>query len=83
MERDITQELFQKQGKVISTLLLRISVLEQLLLEKGVVTEQELVDKCGKISQEFIEKIQEVTAAKLQSASHAQEALKNSGIKNN
>jgi hypothetical protein len=59
MNDEIIKELFARQGQVISTLALRITALERILLEKNIITEDEVVEKTIQLSNEFTNKVQD------------------------
>jgi hypothetical protein len=59
MDERILQELFAKQGQAIATLALRITTIEQILLEKGIITEAEVTQKAIRLSKEFTLQTQE------------------------
>lgn len=59
MDERILQELFAKQGQAIATLALRITTIEQILLEKGIITETEVTQKAIRLSKEFTLQTQE------------------------
>jgi hypothetical protein len=59
MDDKVIQELFARQGQVIATLALRISVLERLLLNKKILTEADVVEEMTALSKDFKEKTQE------------------------
>lgn len=56
---DEMKEFLSKQNQVIATLVLRITTLETLLLEKHVITLDETVAKAKELTKEFAEKVQE------------------------
>jgi hypothetical protein len=59
MDERVLQELFAKQGQAIATLALRITTIEQILLEKGIITETEVTQKAIRLSKEFTLQTQE------------------------
>lgn len=59
MEDNVLKELLSKQGQVIATLALRITTLEQILLEKNIVTSDEIAEKAINLSKEFTLQTQE------------------------
>lgn len=59
MDEKVLQELFARQGQTIATLALRITTIEQILLEKGFITEDEITQKAIQLSKEFAEQTQE------------------------
>lgn len=59
MDEKVLQELFAKQGQAIATLALRITTIEQILLEKGIITEAEVTQKAIRLSKEFTLQTQE------------------------
>jgi TPP-dependent pyruvate/acetoin dehydrogenase alpha subunit len=59
MDDKTIHELFAKQGQVITTSALRISVLEKLLLDKGVLTKEELAEVTRSVSEELTSQIRE------------------------
>jgi len=58
-KKDPFEEIISNQSQVIATLALRITTLETLLLEKGIITEDEAVKKTTELSEEFIKQTQE------------------------
>lgn len=59
MDEKTVQELFAKQGQAIATLALRITTIEQILLEKGLITETEVIQTAIRLSKEFTLQTQE------------------------
>ena len=59
MDDKVLYELFAKQGQTIATLALRITAIEQLLLEKEIITESEITQKSVQLSKEFTLQAQE------------------------
>jgi hypothetical protein len=55
MEED-TMKTFIAQGKVLAAMAIRISVLEELLLKKNILTTDEVVVMSQKFSQDFSDK---------------------------
>ena len=53
------QELITRQGQVIATLALRVTILEQLLLEKKVISEEESAKKATELDRQFTIQLQE------------------------
>jgi hypothetical protein len=56
---DAIQNIFLIQSQTLATLALRISVLEQLLLEKKVITNDEILKKMQALFEEFSSKTQQ------------------------
>lgn len=54
------QELVENQSKAIAILSIRISVLEQILLEKKIISETDVSNKAVELSKDLVEKVQEV-----------------------
>ena len=54
------QELVENQSKAIAILSIRISVLEQILLEKNIISETDVSNKAVELSKDLVEKVQEV-----------------------
>lgn len=59
MDEKTLHELFAKQGQTIAILALRITTIEQILLEKGFISEDEITQKAVQLSKEFAEQAQE------------------------
>ncbi len=59
MDEKVLQEIFAKQGQAIATLALRITTIEQILLEKGIINEAEVTQKAIRLSKEFTLQTQE------------------------
>lgn len=59
MDEKVLQELFAKQGQAIATLALRLTTIEQILLEKGIITETEVTQTAIRLSKEFTLQTQE------------------------
>lgn len=58
-KKDTFEEILSNQSQVIATLALRITTIETLLLEKGIITEDEAVKKTTELSEDFIKQTQE------------------------
>lgn len=48
------QDLIERQSKAIAILSLRITTLEQILLEKGHITESDVANKATQLGKEFV-----------------------------
>lgn len=59
MDETAIYELFAKQGQAIATLAIRITAMEQMLLDKGVITKAEITEKAEQLSKEFTLQTQE------------------------
>lgn len=53
----LDQEHLQKQGEIVTDLVMRVAAVERLLIEKKVITEQELLQALEKLSGELMELI--------------------------
>lgn len=58
MDDQALKDLFDRQGKALATLAVRVTTLEEILLEKGTITEAEITEKAVQLSKEFILKTQ-------------------------
>jgi hypothetical protein len=59
MDDKVLQELFTRQGQAIATLALRITTIEQILLEKEIITDDDITKRAIQLSKEFATKAQE------------------------
>jgi hypothetical protein len=59
MDEKALKDLFDTQGKAIATLAVRITTLEELLLEKNIISEAEVATKTLKLSHEFVARTHE------------------------
>jgi hypothetical protein len=55
----LDQEHLQKQGEIVTDLVMRIAAVERLLIDKKVITEQELVATLEKLSSDLMELIKQ------------------------
>jgi hypothetical protein len=58
MDDQALKDLFDRQGKALATLAVRVTTLEEILLEKGTITEAEVSDKAVQLSKEFVAQTQ-------------------------
>jgi len=54
-----TKELFDKQNQAMASLVVRLTSLEQILLDKGAITEEEVSVKANQLREEFVKKTME------------------------
>lgn len=52
-------DLIERQSKAIAILSLRVTTLEQILLEKGHINESDVADKATQLGKEFVAQTQE------------------------
>lgn len=57
-KKEAFEEIVSNQSQVIATLALRITTLETLLLEKGIITEEEAVKKTTELTEAFVKQTQ-------------------------
>lgn len=57
---DVTlKDILMRQGRALSVLAIRITTLEKLLLEKGVITEEETIAKTKQLDEEYAAEVQQ------------------------
>lgn len=59
MDNKALKEIFESQGKAIATLAVRLTTIEEILLEKKIITEAEVAEKALNLSKEFVARTQE------------------------
>lgn len=66
-KKNAFEEIISNQSQVVAMLALRVTTLETLLLEKGIITEDEAVKKTTELSEAFVKQTQEALKKALES----------------
>lgn len=59
MDDATLKDILLRQGRALSILAIRITAVEKLLLEKGVITEEEVIAKTKQLDQEYATEVKE------------------------